>query len=90
MIETSSDDGNTSIDTSEEYIPNSPSTSVKATTTSTTSKKSEATMMSALKGALVSLADGGASQMIKEAIQNLELKLKIKTSKSKRHENVKF
>lgn len=45
-------------------------------------------MMSALKGALVSLADGGASQMIKEAIQNLELKLKIKTSKSKRHENI--
>eukprot|EP00939_MAST-03C_sp_MAST-3C-sp1_P001842 g1842.t1 len=44
--------------------------------------------LAALRGVLTSLADGGASTLIKEAIQNLQLKMNIKTESSKREKNV--
>ena len=76
VVETNAASSDTSDDGESEYVPPQPSSETHVTSTSTSSKKSEQGAMSALRGALISLADGGASQMIKEAIQNLELKLK--------------
>ena len=44
--------------------------------------------LAALRGVLTSLADGGASALTKEAIQNLQLKMNVKTESSKREKNV--